>query len=84
MKVIQKKRYSFFLLEDEETQEWFLTFMTGGPFEVDICVKLSEDEVSSIKQEPEYVSELMKSFKSDRSLYEGRRVIPSKRPNRSK
>ncbi len=82
MKIISEKPYSYFLVEDEGA--WFLTYMSGGPFEIDNCVKLNDAEIKDLKNNPSYVIDLMESFKSDRSLYEGRRVIPSVRPNRKK
>jgi len=80
MNIISEKKYSYLLMEDND--EWYLTYLTGGPFEVDICVKLNDEEIVKLKENPESVSHLIESFKSDASIYEGRRIIPSVRPNR--
>lgn len=81
MRVISAKRYSYFLLEDESDETWYLTFFTGGPCEIDICVKLIEEEIKQLKENPELIFVLIESFKEDKFLYENRIITPSKRPN---
>ena len=78
MKVIYRKAYSYILMNEGES--WYLTFFTGGPVELDICVELTEVEAAKVCQNQEAVEELVRKFKSDRSSFEGRRVIPSKKP----
>jgi hypothetical protein len=80
MIIISAKRYSYFLLEDDDGT-WYLTYFTGGAFEIDICVKLTNNEIEQLKINPDFVNELVENFKKDKSIYENRRVIPSKRPS---
>lgn len=81
MRVISAKRYSYFLLEDESDGIWYVTYFTGGPCEIDICVKLTEEEIKQLKEVPEFILVLVESFKENKSLYENRIIIPSKRPS---
>jgi hypothetical protein len=80
MIIISAKRYSYFLLEDTDGV-WYLTYFIGGPCEIDICVKLTAEEINKIKENNEYISDLIGKFKKDKSSFENRIVIPSKRPN---
>ncbi|GAA6171760.1 hypothetical protein NBRC116592_14300 [Colwellia sp. KU-HH00111] len=80
MIIISAKRYSYFLLEDDDGT-WYLTYFTGGPCEIDICVKLIDEEIKQLKEKPEFINVLVENFKKDKSLYENRIIIPSKRPN---
>lgn len=84
MKIISEEKFSYYLLEDETDGEWYLTFMSGGVFEVDICVQLNSDEIQSIKSDSGKIKELLRSFMADSSLYKDRRVVPSKRPKRNR
>ncbi len=80
MIIISAKRYSYFLLEDDDGA-WYLTYFIGGPCEIDICVKLTDEEIKQLKEKPELINVIVESFKKDKSLYENRIIIPSKRPN---
>ncbi|WDE13514.1 hypothetical protein [Thalassomonas haliotis] len=82
MNIVSEKKYSYLLMEEDN--EWYLTYLTGGAFEVDICVKLNNEEINKLKETPEFVGNLVENFKTDSSLYEGRRIIPSVRPNRQR
>jgi hypothetical protein len=44
MSVIFQKAYSYLLIQDGN--DWYLTYFTGGPVDIDICVKLTEEEIS--------------------------------------
>lgn len=78
MKVIFEKPYDYLLLEEDS--QLYLTFFSGGPVEIDICVRLTEDEARSASQNVEGVEHLVEKFKTDKASYFGRRVIPSKYP----
>ncbi len=82
MRVLSEEKFSYYLLEDESDGVWYLTFMSGGVFEVDICVKLLDEEIEKIKRDEGNIKKIVRSFMDDSSLYENRRVIPSKRPER--
>jgi hypothetical protein len=75
MNVVFQKSYSYLLIQDGG--DWYLIYFTGGPVEIDICVKLTEGEIKSVSSNQKAVEELMARFKANRSLIEGRRVIPS-------
>lgn len=83
MKIISEEKFSYSLLEDEADGEWYLTFMSGGVFDVDICVFLILEEVLSIKSDLSKAKDLVRSFMDDRSLYTDKGVVPSKRPKRN-
>jgi hypothetical protein len=75
MSIVFQKPYSFLLIENGS--EWFLTYFTDGPVELDICVQLNEEEIKLASTSQEAVEALMARFKADKSLIEGRRIIPS-------
>lgn len=75
MKTVFQEAYQYILVQDGE--EWYLTFFTGGPMVVDICVKLTQEEIDRVSNSKEETSRLAKEFLRDRSLFEGRRIIPS-------
>lgn len=78
MNVICEKPYQYLLVESEG--EYFLTFFTGGPVEIDICVRLTDSEIKEVDENNGNVEKLVKLFKNNRSSFEGRRVIPSVLP----
>jgi len=78
MRVIEQKAYSYLLMED--SNDWYLTFFTGGPVEIDICVKLNQQEIEGIKNGELTASTLVQTFLGDQTKYESRRIIPSIRP----
>lgn len=75
MKVIFEEPYSYILVQDGTN--WYLTFFTGGPVEIDICVKLDEAEIAKVTNRQDETARLAQEFQQDRSLFQGRRVIPS-------
>lgn len=75
MNIVFQKPYSYLLIQDES--DWYLTYFTGGPVEIDICVKLTNEEIETVSLDQKAVEKLMARFKADRSLIEGRRVVPS-------
>lgn len=75
MSIIFQKPYSYLLVQNESG--WYLTFFTGGPVEIDICVALLDEEVRQVANSQAAVEELISKYKSNRQLIEGRRIIPS-------
>ncbi|RYY76638.1 MAG: hypothetical protein EOO52_03795 [Gammaproteobacteria bacterium] len=75
MKLIFQKSYAYLLLN--EGVDWYLTFFTGGPFEIDICVKLNEQEITRVSNNQSELEKLIQEFKMNPSLYADRRIIPS-------
>ena len=81
MKVIFEEAYSYLLVQDGD--DWYLTFVTGGPVELDICVKLDEDEIARVSGSQIETARLAQEFQQDRSRFKGRRVVPSVIPGLS-
>lgn len=81
MKVIFEEAYSYLLVQDGD--DWYLTFFTGGPVELDICVKLDEDEIARVSGSQIETARLAQEFQQDRSRFKGRRVVPSVIPGLS-
>jgi len=75
MTVIFQKPYSYLLIQNKD--DWYLTYFTGGPVEIDICVKLTDEEIDVVSTDQKAVENLMARFKADRSLIENRRIVPS-------
>ena len=78
-KVLYSKPYSYLVIEQD--QDWYLTYFTGGPVEIDVCVKLIKDERLAIDKggDPSIVK-IIDMLKSDRNEMLSRRVTPSVRP----
>ena len=71
MKVVFQKAYDYILIEDIDG--CFLTFFTGGPVEIDICVQLNDEEIRKVCNSQEETEKLVRLFMSDRRLFEDRR-----------
>ncbi len=56
MQTIFQKAYDYILVK--ENDEWFLTFFTGGPVEIDICVKLNDEEIKKVSNSREETEKL--------------------------
>ncbi|WP_445362355.1 hypothetical protein ACJJIQ_15340 [Microbulbifer sp. ANSA003] len=82
MKIVFKEPYSYLLVQDDA--DWYLTFFSGGPFEVDICVKLTEGEITRVSVSQEETAKLAQEFQQNKELYKGRRIIPSVVPGRKR
>ena len=78
MEVKFSEPYSHLLVKDND--DWYLIFFTGGPVELDICVKLNEEEIARVSGSEDQTVKLAREFQRDRSLYDGRRIIPSVLP----
>lgn len=74
MRTIAEKPWSYLLLEAE--YGWVLTFLIGGPVEVDISVLLTDDEVTRIKGDPSSIEALVRDFSRDRKIFSGREIKP--------
>ncbi|WP_444919803.1 hypothetical protein ACJJID_12740 [Microbulbifer sp. CnH-101-G] len=80
MKIVFKEPYAYLLVQDDNN--WYLTVFTGGPFEIDICVKFTEEEVNRVSSSQVEAAKLAQKFQQNRDLYKGRRVVPSVVPGR--
>ncbi|MFE8070089.1 hypothetical protein QQM79_03435 [Marinobacteraceae bacterium S3BR75-40.1] len=78
--MIKKKLYSYVLMDVDG--EWVLTFLLGGPVELDVSVKLTDSEVEAIKSEDAAADRLVSEFKKDKSLYENRKIVPTIWPSK--
>lgn len=78
-KVVFSKPYCYLIVEKYDV--WYLTFFSGGPVEIDICVMLTKEERSTIDKEGEpSIIKIIDALKSDRNEMLSRRVAPSVRP----
>ncbi|WLQ15990.1 hypothetical protein O5O45_08695 [Hahella aquimaris] len=81
LKVIFKEAYSYLLMQDGE--DWYLTFLTGGPFVQDISVRLNEQEIARVRDSQVAAAQLAREFLRDSALYEGRRITPAVHPKQT-
>ncbi len=75
MSIVFQKSYAYLLITHGNS--WYVTFFTGGPVELDICVKLTDDEIKLVKNDQKALEQLIARFNADHSLFAGRRIIPS-------
>ncbi|MFC7072878.1 hypothetical protein ACFQJ7_13615 [Halovenus rubra] len=80
MQVLDRKRYSYLLLETDG--EWILTFLLGGPIERDVSVRLTPAEITAIEDGDASAADLVERFRAESSAYEGRQVTPTVWPSR--
>jgi hypothetical protein len=64
--------YSLYNYNDK----FYLIYLTGGPLEYGISIRLNKDEIEMVRDDQTKLEELIREFKSDSSLYEGRRIVP--------
>ncbi|MFT6430255.1 MAG: hypothetical protein ACJAXR_001824 [Halopseudomonas sp.] len=74
MKIISEQAWSYVLFDNGT--HWILTFLLGGPVEIDVSVRLEDDEIMKIKQDGSFLSQLLEKFKANRSHYRDREVRP--------
>lgn len=74
MTIIYQKAYSYSLYNYNDT--WYLTYLTGGPLESGVSIKLTPNEIERVKGDQSELEVLIKEFKSNSSLYEGREISP--------
>lgn len=74
MKVVAEKPWSYVLFEAE--RGWILTFLIGGPIEVDVSVLLTDDEIGRIKDDPSVVDALVRDFTRNRAAIAHREITP--------
>lgn len=74
MKTIAEKPWSYVLFEAEHG--WILTFLIGGPVEVDVSVLLADDEIARIVNDPSCIDVLVREFSRNRSMIADRVITP--------
>lgn len=74
MTIVFQKPYSYSLYDYDNA--WYLTYLSGGPLESGVSIKLNAEEVSRVRDNQSELEKLIKEFKQDRSLYAGREVSP--------
>jgi len=67
-----RKKWSYIFVEDE--RGWILTFMLGGPVEIDISVLLNNEETKSIGKDLSKIEELVEQFKNNIDEISERRI----------
>ena len=75
MQVVEENNFNYVLMKDGTG--WYLTFLSGGPVEIDFCVKLSEEEIFAIRNKQKDVQQLIQSLQSDHDKLKMRRIVPS-------
>lgn len=81
MAVIAEKAWSYVLFDNGE--DWILTFLIGGVVEIDVSVRLSNDEIAMIKADSTYVEILLASIKKNRSAFADREINPPVWPKKA-
>ena len=74
MTVVFQKPYSYSLYDYDDV--WYLTYLSGGPLEYGVSIKLNSEEIDRVRDNQAELEKLIKEFKHDRSLYEGREISP--------
>lgn len=80
VRVIDKRPYSYILFEADA--DWVLTFLLGGPMELDVSVKLTEGEVERINEDQNFIDKLISNLKKDKSHCESRKIVPAIWPSK--
>jgi len=81
MKIIKEEKWHYIWMEDAGEQ--YLTFMSGGPVEIDYSVKLTPAELQRIEKDPQAIDALIRELLSDHGKLLQRRIVPSKWPPRA-
>lgn len=79
MSVVFQKPYSYTLYVYDNV--WYVTYLTGGPLESGISIKLNSEEVCLVHDNQAELEKLIKKFKQERSSYEGCEISPVVTPN---
>lgn len=74
MTIVFQKPYSYSLYDYDDN--WYLTYLSGGPLESGVSIKLNPEEVYRVRNDQGELEKLIKEFKHDSSLYEGREISP--------
>lgn len=74
MHVVAEKKWSYVLLDDGKG--WVLTYLVGGVVEVDVSVRLTEQERDLIKADPANVEKLVETMKQHRRDFANREINP--------
>lgn len=74
MHVVAEKKWSYVLFDDGKG--WILTYLIGGVVEVDISVRLTEQERDLIKADPANVDKLVETMKQHRRDFASREINP--------
>ena len=80
MKVIAEKPWAYVLFDDGK--DWVLTYLVGGAVEIDVSLRLSEEEIERLKAEPLAIESLVADAKVNRDRYEKREIRPGVWPKR--
>lgn len=74
MRVVAEKKWAYVVVDDG--QGWILTYLIGGVIEVDISVRLTDEEADLIKLDPANVENLVEMMKKHRSAFSSREINP--------
>jgi hypothetical protein len=74
MIVVAEKQWSYVLFDDGKG--WVLTALIGGVVEVDVSVRLTSQEIDSIKDDISYVEYLVNEINLHRDKFVPREINP--------
>jgi hypothetical protein len=74
MKVIAEHAWSYVLIDTGT--DWILTYLIGGVVEIDVSIRLSQDEIAKIQENPSYLEILLDAAKTNRVAYASREIHP--------
>lgn len=74
MSVIAEKRWSHVLFDDGKG--WVLTLLIGGVVEVDVSIRLTNDEIDSIKRDGSFIERLVYEVRQHRDNFSAREISP--------
>jgi hypothetical protein len=75
MKIIDEKPWSHILMEKDGN--WILTFLIRiGPVENDVSIRLTDNEINSIKADKSNIEKLLYSLRNHKNLYSNREIKP--------
>jgi hypothetical protein len=78
MRVVKEVKWQYILMEDEG--DYYLTFLSGGPVEIDYCVKLTPEERQRVEKDGADIQALIDELLADREKLHKRRIVPSRWP----
>lgn len=73
-KVISEKRWSYVLIDVDGM--WVLTLLIGGVVEIDVSIKLTDEEIAAIRDDATFVEKIVESVKKNRAAFSGREIRP--------
>lgn len=74
MRVIAEQAWSHVLMDNGT--DWILTYLIGGVVEIDVSIRLNTEEITKIKENPNFLEILVEAAKTNRAEYANREIYP--------